>query len=177
MTNQDFLGERRFKPEDNCPLFSLRLENHLVDVINGIVPNRGNFCAYCFSPMGLLDVLCVECQFDSTSAERLDQVPEEIVRAMKNQRSIESRWVNSFAYLGVLIAVVGGIAFVLATPIFDDRLIYATIAYGLILLIGSRILAGFLGGYFGDQIGYSKGRTQTIKAWDAYRSKNQISSQ
>jgi membrane protein DedA with SNARE-associated domain len=117
-----------------------------------------------------------ECQFDSTSNERLDQVPEEIVLAMKNQRSIEARWVNSFAYLGVLIAVVGGIAFVLATPIFDDRLIYATVAYGLILLIGSRVLAGFLGGYSGDQIGYSKGRAQTIKVWDAYRSKNRISS-
>ena len=177
MTNQDFHDERRYRPDDNCPLFSLRLENHLVDVLNGAVPNRGNFCGYCFSPMGLEEALCAECQFDSTSTERLDQVPEEIVLALKKQRSIESRWVNSFAYLGVLIAIVGGIVFVLVTPIFDDRLIYATVAYGLILLIGSRVLAGFLGGYFGDQIGYSKGRAQTIKAWNSYRSKNQISSQ
>ena len=121
--------------------------------------------------------MCAECRFESTSTERLDQGPEEIVLALKNQRSIESRWVNSFAYHGVLIAIVGGIVIVLATPVIDDRLIYATVAYGLILLIGSRVLAGFLGGYFGDQIGYSKGRAQTIKAWNSYRSKNQISSQ
>ena len=175
MKNEDFGIESRFKPDDDCPLFSLSLENHLVDVLNGVVPNRGSFCPYCFSPVGAQEALCAECQLDSTLTERLNQVPEEIVVALKNQRSIESRWVNGFAYLGVLIAVVGGIAFVLATPIFDDRLIYATVAYGLILLVGSRVLAGFLGGYFGDQIGYSKGRVQTIKAWESYRSKKQIS--
>ena len=175
MKDQDFSVVSRFKPDDDCPLFSLSLENHLVDVLNGAVPNRGTFCPYCFSPVGSQQATCVECQIDSVLTERLNQVPEEIVVALRNQRSIESRWVNSFAYLGVLIAVVGGIAFVLATPIFDDRLIYATVAYGLILLVGSRVLAGFLGGYFGDKIGYSKGRAQTIKAWDSYRSKNRIS--
>ena len=175
MKDQDFNVASRFKPDDDCPLFSLSLENHLVDVLNGAVPNRGSFCPYCFSPVGSEEATCAECQLDSTLSERLNQVPAEIVVALRNQRSIESRWVNSFAYLGVLIAVVGGIAFVLATPIFDDRLIYATVAYGLILLVGSRVLAGFLGGYFGDQIGYSKGRAQTIKAWDSYRLKNRIS--
>ena len=143
MKDQDFSVASRFKPDDDCPLFSLSLENHLVDVLNGVVPNRGTFCPYCFSPVGLQQATCAECQIDSVLTERLNQVPEEIVVALRNQRSIESRWVNGFAYLGVLIAVVGGIAFVLATPIFDDRLIYATIAYGLILLVGSRVLAGF----------------------------------
>ena len=175
MKDQDFSVGSRFKPDDDCPLFSLSLENHLVDVLNGAVPNRGSFCPYCFSPVGSEEATCAECQLDSTLDERLNQVPDEIVVALRNQRAIESRWVNSFAYLGVFIAVVGGIAFVLATPIFDDRLIYATVAYGLILLVGSRVLAGFLGGYFGDQIGYSKGRAQTIKAWDSYRLKNRIS--
>tara|TARA_B100000530_G_scaffold220956_1_gene142004 strand:+ start:337 stop:900 length:564 start_codon:yes stop_codon:yes gene_type:complete len=161
-----------YRATDDCPLFSPALENHLVGVLNGSHPNQGNFCSYCFTPMGMDEEICPECDLGSSQVSRVRTVPPEIVEAMRQQRSIESRWVNGFAYLGVLIAVIGGIIFVLATPIFDENLILATIAYGLILLIGSRVLAGLLGGIYGDRIGYERGRRSTREHWESYISEN-----
>ena len=160
---------------DDCPLFSSGLENHLVGVLNGTHPNQGNFCSYCFTPTGVDEEVCPECGLGSSEVPRVRTVPLEIVEALRQQRSIESRWVNGFAYLGVLIAVIGGIVFVLTTPIFDENLILATIAYGLILLVGSRVFAGLLGGIYGDRIGYERGRRSTLEHWESYRCKNPTS--
>jgi hypothetical protein len=98
----------------------------------------------------------------------VDAVPREIAEALIKQRKIEAKWVNGFAYLGLLIAMVGGIALVLAVPFFKDRLIYATIAYGLLLLVGGRVLAGVLGGYYGDRIGFERARRETVATWERW---------
>ena len=46
------------------------------------------------------------------------------------------------------------------------------VAYGLILLVGSRVLAGVLGGIYGDRIGYERGRRSTREHWKSYICKN-----
>ena len=87
---------------------------------------------------------------------------------LRRQRKTESTIVNSFAFLGVLIAVVAGLGVVLGIPYLRDNLLPATIAYAVILLIGVRGLAGFLGGYYGDRIGYERARKHTIASWKAF---------
>jgi hypothetical protein len=158
----------RFHPEDGCPLFSEALEEHLVAVSRGEAPNRGRFCGNCYTPVGRETVRCIHCGEEFASGRKpVDAVPEEVLGALREQRKIEARWVNGLAYLGLLIAVVGGIVFVLTVPFLKDRLLYATIVYGLILLIGGRALAGILGGYFGDRWGYERARARTRATWDA----------
>lgn len=166
--NESQSGEVRYRPEDDCPLFSEALEEHLVAVSRGEAPNRGRFCGNCYTPIGRETRACPHCHEDSrTGRAAVDAVPDEVMEALRSQRKTESRWVNGLAYLGLLIAVVGGIALVLVVPFFRDRLIYATIAYAVILLIGGRGLAAVLGGYYGDRIGFERARASTRATWEA----------
>lgn len=160
-------GEARFRPDDGCPLFSEALEEHLVAVSRGEAPNRGRFCGNCYTPIGRDTRACPHCQEDTQTGHRpVDAVPDEVMEALRVQRKTEARWVNGLAYIGLLIAVVGGIALVLVVPFFRDRLIYATIVYAVILLIGGRGLAAVLGGYYGDRIGFERARAKTRATWD-----------
>ena len=162
-------GDQRFRPDDGCPLFSERLEEHLVAVLKGQAPNRGQFCGHCYTPVSRDASVCANCGEDArTGRKPVDAVPREIAYVLQAQRKTESRWVNGFAYLGLLIATVGGIALVLAVPLFKERLLYATIAYAFILLVGGRVLAGTLGGYFGDRIGFERARRATVAVWEQW---------
>jgi len=161
-------GEQRFRPDDGCPLFSQALEDHLVAVSRGEAPNRGRFCGNCYTPISATTRACPHCAEDTTTGRRpVSAVPDVITEALRRQRKTESRWVTNMAYLGLLIAIFGGLAFVLAVPFLQDSLIWATLVYGLILLIGGRALAGVLGGYYGDRIGFERARARTRATWDA----------
>ncbi|MCK9486580.1 MAG: hypothetical protein M0R73_07745 [Dehalococcoidia bacterium] len=161
--------ESRFRPDDGCPLFSEALEEHLVSVSRGEAPNRGRFCGNCYTPVGRDSLRCPHCGEEfATGRKTVDSVPVEVMDALREQRKVEARWVNGLAYIGLLTAVVGGIVFVLTVPFLKDRLLYATIVYALILIVGGRVLAGFLGGYFGDRIGYERARARTRAMWDAH---------
>ena len=159
----------RFRPEDDCPLFSPQLEDHLVLVSRGGAPNAGRFCGNCYTPISRETEMCPHCREDTRRGRKpVDSVPAPISETLRRQRAIESKWVNSFAYLGIVIAAVTGIAIVLWLPFFRDRLIWATLFYGVYLLIGSRVLPAILGGYYGDRIGFEKARAETRAAWDEW---------
>jgi hypothetical protein len=69
---------------------------------------------------------------------------------------------------------VGGLGVVLGIPYLRDHLLPATIVYAIILLIGVRGLAGFLGGYYGDRIGYERARRDTIAAWKEFEERRDL---
>ena len=83
---------------------------------------------------------------------------------LRAQRKTESRIVNGFAYSGLIIAVLAGLALVLGIPYLRGNLIAATIAYVIILLVGGRVLAGVLGGYYGDRIGFERAPLEATRA-------------
>ncbi len=164
-------AEQRYVPDDGCPLFSERLEAHILAVRAGEAPNRGRFCGNCYTPMSGQSERCPHCD-ETTSGEgptdgpaAVEQVPEAVMEMLRAVHRIERNWVNGFAYIGLLIAVLGGLAIVLGIPYLRERLLVATIVYGVILLIGSRGLAGTLGGYYGDRIGYARGRAVLREDW------------
>jgi hypothetical protein len=160
-------GESRFRPEDGCPLFSERLEEHLVAVSRGETPNRGRFCGNCYTPMSPDTAQCSHCAAPAAGdLPPVERVPDAVMTALIQQRKTESAIVNGFAYLGLLISVLGGLAIVLGIPALRENLIAAFIVYALILLIGGRGLAGLLGGYYGDRLGYRRARRGTVAAWE-----------
>lgn len=161
----------RYRPEDDCPLFSERLEELLVLITRGESPNAGRFCGNCYHPLGPTTAICLHCQTNTNEHIPVKSIPDEIVEMLRNQRKTESRIVNGFAYLGLIIAIFGGLALVLGIPYFRSNLISATIAYALILLIGGRILAGVIGGYYGDRIGYSRARQKLREDWETWAAK------
>ena len=161
-------GERRYRPDDGCPLFSERLEELLVAVTRGESPNAGRFCGHCYHPLGPDTVVCPHCGTVAAERPPVDRVPEEIVEILRAQRQTESRIVNGFAYIGLIIAVLAGLALVLGIPYLRGNLIAATIAYVIILLVGGRVLAGVLGGYYGDRIGFEHARSKLRERWAAW---------
>ena len=156
---------QRYQPEDDCPLFSERLEELLVSITRGESPNAGRFCGHCYHPLGSATTICPHCQTNTNERIPIESIPDEIVEMLRSQRKTESWIVNGFTYLALIIAIFGGLALVLGIPYFRSNLISATIAYTLILLIGGRMLAGVIGGYYGDRIGYSRARQRLREDW------------
>lgn len=161
--------EQRYRPEDECPLFSERLEEHIVLFTRGELPNRGRFCGNCYTPMSADTARCLHCgALTDGPLAPVDRIPDEVILWLREQRKTESRIVNSFAYAGFIIVIVLGLAIVLGIPYLRAHLLPATIVYGLFLLFGGRSLAGVLGGYYGDRIAYDRARTRLRQHWAAW---------
>ena len=161
-------GEERYRPQDGCPLFSDRLEEHIVGITRGELPNHGRFCGNCYHPMSPETVHCINCATDTRERAAVEQIPEEVVTMLRQQRKIERSWVTGFAYLGLLIAIVAGLGIVLGIPYLRANLLPAAIVYGLVLFIGGRMLAGTLGGVYGDRIGFERARRALLASWDEW---------
>jgi len=161
-------GEERFRPDDECPLFSDRLEEHIVGLTRGELPNAGRFCGNCYTPMAMEAERCAHCGTSTSARPPVGAIPEAVVLMLRRQRKTESAWVNGFAYLGLIVAAVAGLGVVLGIPYLADNLLPATIVYGLLLVVGARMLAGLFGGYWGDRIGYERGREALRASWGAW---------
>lgn len=161
-------GDERYQPEDGCPLFSDRLEEHIVGLTRGELPNRGRFCGHCYTPMSAEALRCPHCATSIQVRPPVPSIPAEVVEMLRRQRKTEQTWVNGFAYLGLVLAAVLGLGVVLGIPYLRQNLLPATIVYGLLLVVGSRMLAGLLGGYYGDRMGYERARGALLQSWDAW---------
>lgn len=157
--------EQRYQPHDECPLFSESLEAHIVAVTRGTAPNHGTFCGNCYTPLSRDSERCPHCGEATATRAPVDEIPAEVIEMLRQQRQTESNIVNSFAYAGFIIAIIGGLAIVLGIPYLRAHLLPATIVYTLILLIGGRTLAGVLGGYYGDHIAFDRARTRLKAQW------------
>ncbi len=158
--------EQRYRPDDECPLFSERLEEHIVLFTRGELPNRGRFCGNCYTPMSTDTARCPHCgTLTDGPVPPVDRIPDEVIGWLREQRKTESRIVNSFAYAGFVIVIIVGLAIVLGIPYLRAHLLPATIVYGLFLLFGGRSLAGVLGGYYGDRIAYERARNRLRRHW------------
>lgn len=160
--------EERYRPDDGCPLFSPRLEAHLVAVSRGETPERGTFCGNCFTPIGRDTSTCPHCGESTATRRPVDIVPAPIADALRAQRTTEGRWVNGFAYIGVLIAMVLPLVAVLGIPTLKDSLILGTLVYAPLLFVGMRVFPAILGGYWGDRKGFEAARTRTRAAWEQW---------
>ncbi len=158
-------GERRYVPDDDCPLFSERLEEQILAVTGGSAPNAGRFCGHCYTPLGERTAVCPHCSTETSERRPVGRIPEVIIEMLQTQRKTESRIVNGFAYLGLTLAVVGGLVLVLGVPYLRAHLIWATIVYAAVLIVGGRVLAGVLGGYYGDRIAYDRARGRLREEW------------
>jgi hypothetical protein len=161
--------DRRYQPHDECPLFSETLEEHIVGITRGTVPNHGRFCGNCYTPLSPDTAKCPHCGALTDGALRpVDAIPAEVIAMLREQRKTESSIVNSFAYAGFIIAIAAALAIILNVPYLrpeSGHLITATVVFSLILIIGGRTLAGILGGYYGDHVAYDRARKRLRTKW------------
>ena len=149
------------------PIFSERLTSVLDAIFEGKAPNAGRFCGNCYTPIDAQRTRCPHCDQDVERRPPVEKVPREVLAMFRQLRRRESLVVNGFAYVGLFsgVATFIGVFYVLFTVgagvwwyVFDIALLFVL----------SRVLAGLLGGYIGDEVGYRYARRKLAADWAAY---------
>lgn len=149
------------------PVFSERLSNLLEAMLRGEAPNAGRFCGYCYTPLDRERTRCPHCRRTVDDAPPVERVPSEVIAMFRRMRRRASLVVNGFAYFGLLSAVLifTGIFYVLF--VYDASVWWYVFDIALLFVL-ARVLAGLLGGYWGDELGYRYSQRKLAEDWQAY---------
>ena len=149
------------------PLFSDRLSGLLEEMFGGQAPNAGRFCGNCYTPMDAQRTACPHCGEPVGMRPPVEQVPREVLMMFRSMRRRESLVVNSFAYLGLALGVLIfiGVFYIIFSL---DAAIWWYVFDIVLLFVLARALAGLLGGYVGDELGFRYSRRKLVEEWQAY---------
>jgi hypothetical protein len=149
------------------PVFSPRLTEVLEAVFAGQAPNAGRFCGTCYTPIDAQRERCPHCNAPVDTRPPVDKVPREVLFMFRQLRRRESMIVNGFAYLGLLLGVLTFIGVFYAIFTLDASIWWYIFDIALLFVL-SRVLAGLLGGFVGDELGYRYARRKLAEDWRAY---------
>lgn len=152
---------------EQLPVFSERLTTLLDEMFKGEAPNAGRFCGNCYTPMGPERKECPHCGTPTNERAPLDKVPRDALLMFRSMRRRESLIVNSYAYAGLLLAVLIFIG-IFTLTFFSGGRIGWYIFDIVLLFVLARVLAGLLGGYIGDEVGYKYARRKLAEEWHAW---------
>jgi len=152
----------------DIPVFSPRLDEVLGMMIKGEAPNAGRFCSYCYTPLSRSAEVCPHCARSTLEYHPLDRVPSEVVAIYKRMRKRESLIVNSFAFAGLFLGVLIFMGLVAVAVYLMDAAIWMLVVATIVLLVGGRVLAGLLGGWIGDNVGYDYARRKLLLEWEDF---------
>src|SRR5579883_2358144 len=116
-------------------------------------PNLGRFCGYCYGRLPDGETLCRHCQRSTAEVAPVSKVPIYVLRVYLAKRRREGIMVNSFAFLGLFLAVV------LSGVIYFFLIGYWRVIAILFLLLAGWYLANLLGGWIGATLGYNWGKS------------------
>jgi hypothetical protein len=156
-------------PPPELPIFSERLTAVLEEFFAGQAPNVGRFCGFCYTPIDPTRHHCPHCQKAVTDHPPVTKVPPDVLEMFRKLRRRESLVVNSFAYLGLFSGVFIFMAVFYALFILDAGIWWYVFDI-ILLFVAARVLAGLIGGYIGDELGYRYARSKLIEEWQAYES-------
>ena len=156
----------------DVPVFSERLSDVLDGIFKGEAPNAGRFCGHCYTPIDPERTQCAHCGRSVGERAPVGRVPDQVLEIFRRMRRRESLVVNSFAYLGLLSGV-----FIFLVVFYVLFLLDAGIwwyVFNIVLLfVAARVLAGLIGGFIGDELGYRYARRRLIEEWHAYEAKRE----
>jgi hypothetical protein len=160
--------------QSEIPVFSPRLDELMGAMIKGTAPNVGRFCGYCYTPLGKKREECRHCATSTSDYAPVEKLPMEFGALYRRMRKRESLIVNSFAFAGLGLGVVLFTVLVaIAVYRFDQSLWWLAFAT-LVLMVGGRVFAGLLGGWIGDNVGYTYARKKLIVEWHEYELQRDI---
>jgi len=159
-------------PQPDLPIFSERLTALLEEFRAGKAPNSGRFCGNCYTPIDAQRHHCPHCQTAVQDYPPAGRVPSDVLEMFRRQRRRESLVVNSFAYLGLLSGVFIFIAVFYVLFLLDAGF-WWYVGNIVLLFVVARVLAGLLGGYVGDELGYRYARRRLIEEWRAYEAERE----
>jgi hypothetical protein len=155
------------QPPPELPIFSERLTTVLEDVHAGKAPNVGRFCGYCYTPIDAQRHHCPYCRKAVADYPAVGRVPGDVLEMFRRRRRRESLIVNGFAYLGLFSGML--IFFAIFYLLFILNAGIWWYVFDIVLLfVAARVLAGLIGGFIGDELGYRYARRKLIEEWRAY---------
>jgi hypothetical protein len=149
-------------------VFSPRLEAFLEQIEEGATPNAGRFCAFCYNPLPAGFELCDNCGQDLRERPPVNSLPEAVIEMHRRKHRRESLVVNSFAYLGLALGLALFLGMVAINVLYLNRALWFFLLATVVFLVGSRILAGVVGGVVGDEIGYRYANSKLAKDWSEH---------
>jgi len=149
-------------------VFSARLEAFLDNVDSGEAPNSGSFCAFCYNPLPAGFQRCDHCGQTSSERAPVDSLPITVIEMYHRKQRRESIIVNAFAYLGLALGLALFLGMVAINVIYLDRALWFFILATVVFLVGSRVLAGILGGVVGDEVGFRYAQRRLAEDWAAH---------
>jgi hypothetical protein len=149
------------------PLFSERLTAFLESYFAGEAPNSGRFCGHCYTPLAQERSECPHCAHSVKDRPPVGNVPEDVREMFRRMRRRESLVVNSFAYLGLALAVVIFIVVFAITFSMSDN-VWLLALDTLLLFVLARVLAGLLGGWVGDELGHRFSHRKLAEEWQTF---------
>jgi hypothetical protein len=153
---------------NEIPVFSERLDTLIGAMLDGEAPNAGRFCGYCYTPLGKKAVACSHCGRAVSDWEPVAKLPSEFIDLYRRMRKRESLVVNSFAFAGLGLGLILFIVLVAVAVYRFDQSLWMLAAATAVLIVGGRILAGILGGWIGDAIGYNFAHRRLVDEWGAF---------
>ncbi len=169
------LRSRRRKartPPPELPIFSERLSALLEEFHAGKAPNSGRFCGYCYTPIDAQRHHCPHCRKAVADYPPVTRVPNDVLEMFRLQRRRESLVVNSFAYLGLFSGTFIFIAVFYLLFILNAGIWWYVFDI-VLLFVAARVLAGLVGGFVGDELGYRYARRKLIEEWQAYEAQRE----
>ena len=146
-------------------ILSPRLDDFLDRLQEGETPNSGTFCAFCYTPLPPEATRCDHCGQVLFERPPINSVPREVVLMHRRMRKRESVIVNSFAFFGLALGLALFLGLVAINVLYLDRELWFFVIATVIFLVASRVFAGIIGGYIGDEIGYRYGHKKLAEDW------------
>jgi hypothetical protein len=155
-------------------ILSPRLDDFLDRLQEGETPNAGTFCAFCYNPLMPAAARCDHCGQNLTERPPINSVPRDVVEMHLRMRKRESVIVNAFAFFGLGLGLALFLGLVAINVLYLDRELWFFVIATVVFLVGSRVLAGLIGGYLGDEIGYKYGHRKLAEDWHHHLATRQI---
>jgi hypothetical protein len=146
-------------------VFSPRLEVFLDSLHEGGTPNAGSFCSFCYNPLPAGFQRCDHCGQDLRDRPSVSSLPDEIIAMYERKQRRESLVVNAFAYLGLGLGLALFLGLVAINVLYLDKALWFFIFATVSFLVGSRLLAGILGGVVGDEVGFRYAQRRLAEDW------------
>lgn len=153
------IDQRSASPSRNDDAILDALQERMERIIRGDSPNAGRFCGYCYARLDEDASTCAVCGRSAAGYPPVPRVPRDALRAYNVHRKKMRLWVNLFAYLGILIAVVLFIVMIVYLP---NPWVWFAVP---VLFFGSWYFANLLGGWLGALLGTRQGVPARSAAW------------
>jgi len=149
-------------------VLSQRLESFLDRLYAGETPNSGSFCSFCYNPLPPAFERCDHCGQDLRERPPTTSLPTAVFEMYRRKQKRESLIVNSFAYLGLAMGLAIFLGMVAINVLYMEKAFWFFLLATVVFLVGSRVLAGVLGGIVGDELGYRYANKRLAEDWAAH---------